>query len=851
MKDTLIRIASFILIFTISSFIFSITMSRGNTTMTAEMDDSRLPVVTVLYDGEETNIMHGLNYAADLTKYRGDLSPLGIKRTLDLKVTKYNADVTGLAFEVRSADGTRLIESTTVYDYTEQDAAIFASIQLKDLITPDTEYSLCILLTLSGGETVRYYTRIIDNEALHASEMISFVSDFSSLTMDKEAAKEITSYLESDSTGDNSTYARVNIHSSFDQITWGDLQPTRVSTAYIRVLDLADDIGSFMVTYRMICGIDNKDSYYDITEYFRVRYSEERMYLLDYERTMNEEFTGSKSAFANDKIILGIHDTSVETAENNAGNAIAFVTGGSLYAYRAEDARAIRVFSFVDDENDDERTRYNGHGIRILSVDEGGNIRFLVYGYQNRGSHEGEICAVVYYYDSSINSVEEEVSVPYGGSADMLEANIDRLSFVDRIGNFYLYIDGGVYRINVGRKSAEMLASGIAFDEVFSSGNGRIAAFIAEENVGAGSELDAGEPSNDITLLDMSDGSTRKIYSDPGYRLKLLGFIEEDLIYGRLKATDSITSSVGVSFTPMSSLEIVSEDGELKKEYSQPDVFISSVDINGSTIDIGRIVPSDNSLGYEPIENDQIMSNLSGSSTSTRIITALTEQRENITEIQISNDIPTSRLQLLTPDFALFEGSRSMEIARNDTVQTKGFMVYSGGDLEGIYSDSNTAIKTASEKSGFVLNMKNAYVWRKGSRDPKNIIRELEELSGGSQSTALYDCMDAILAYEGSGTSSRAAMDEGRTADNVLAANIDGDILALRDLSLSDVLYYVSNDKPVIAATVDGPVLIVGYDQRNTLIYDPAEGTTHYVGINDSAAMFQAADNEYLTYISE
>ena len=96
MKDTLIRIASFILIFTISSFIFSITMSRGNTTMTAEMDDSRLPVVTVLYDGEETNIMHGLNYAADLTKYRGDLSPLGIKRTLDLKVTKYNADVPGL-----------------------------------------------------------------------------------------------------------------------------------------------------------------------------------------------------------------------------------------------------------------------------------------------------------------------------------------------------------------------------------------------------------------------------------------------------------------------------------------------------------------------------------------------------------------------------------------------------------------------------------------------------------------------------------------------------------------------------------------------------------------------------------
>ena len=57
-------------------------------------------------------------------------------------------------------------------------------------------------------------------------------------------------------------------------------------------------------------------------------------------------------------------------------------------------------------------------------MDEGGNVRFLVYGYQNRGDHEGEIAAVVYYYDSVLNIVEEEMSVPYTGSAEMLEADI-------------------------------------------------------------------------------------------------------------------------------------------------------------------------------------------------------------------------------------------------------------------------------------------------------------------------------------------------------------------------------------------------------------------------------------------
>ena len=84
-----------------------------------------------------------------------------------------------------------------------------------------------------------------------------------------------------------------------------------------------------------------------------------------------------------------------------------------------------------------------------------------------------------------------------------------------------------------------------------------------------------------------------------------------------------------------------------------------------------------------------------------------------------------------------------------------------------------------------------------------------------------------------------------------MESNIEGDALSLMGIELSDVLYYVSKDCPVIALTQGGPVLIVGYDTNNTLIYDPGLGTTHHVGINDSREMFAAAGNEYLTYINE
>ena len=50
----------------------------------------------------------------------------------------------------------------------------------------------------------------------------------------------------------------------------------------------------------------------------------------------------------------------------------------------------IKVFSFRDDDSVDVRSNYDHHDIRILSVEDDGDMDFLVYGYMNRGNHEGE-----------------------------------------------------------------------------------------------------------------------------------------------------------------------------------------------------------------------------------------------------------------------------------------------------------------------------------------------------------------------------------------------------------------------------------------------------------------------------
>ncbi len=850
MKDTLTRIFSFIGIYFVFAFIFSTTMSRGNTTTTTKMGNATLPVVSVMYNGSETNTMYGLMTAPDLTKYRGDLSPLGEGRTLGIKIKPFGETILGIKSEVRTTDGSRLIENTDVTDYNSQDGDIYAIIRLKDLIEEKTEYSLCIVLTLSGGKEARYYTRVISDDTLHASEMITFATNFSDVTMDKESASVVAPYLESNSSGDNSSFAHVDIHSSYDQVTWGNLRPKRTETASVRLLDISGDIGSLMITFRVTCGIDDIDNEYDIQEYYRVRYSDERMYLLDYERTMNEVFTAGKSSFANDKIILGIHDRNFQLAENNSGDSVAFVTGGSLFVYKADGSHIAKAFSFVDEDHDDERTRYQGYSIKILSVDEGGNVRFLVYGRHNRGEHEGQICAIVYYYDSTLNLVMEEAIVPYNGSDEMLGADIRTLSYMDRAGIFYLYLDGDIYSINVARKTATILASGVAFDEAASSASSKIGAFVSRENVGAGSSEDASQYADTIKLLDMSDGSTREVKADPGCKISLLGFIGEDLVSGQTDPNDKAITPLGVAYTPMSSLRITGSDGTVKKDYSENGYYISGVEIDGSTINIERLRRSEDGA-YLPADSTQIMSSMVESGAMNKIIVAPTEERENITEIQLVNEIAVERLQLLTPDQALYEGDRTVVAEEGEIKGAKGYLIYSKGGIQGAMSDAGEALKKASDSAGIVLNMSNDYIWRKGSRESKHTITELSDLHGSGENGDLCACLDAMLYYAGSGATTDAMLAAGAASDTFLQSNIEGDVLSLRGIELADVLYYVSKDSPVIAATTSGPVMIIGYDMKNTIVYDPGQGTTHYVGMNDTREMLEEAGNEYLTYINE
>lgn len=150
--------------------------------------------------GISYNYLRGLKQEMDGSFFRDTITPLGEGRTLSFVVDKYGNEISEISFEVRSIDGTRLVEKTKVDDYSDKGDSIQANITIKDLIEPGVEYNWILMLKI-GNDTVRYYTRIIDSDAYYTYEKLRFVKDFHDKTFDKEQAKDLAMYMESNTRG--------------------------------------------------------------------------------------------------------------------------------------------------------------------------------------------------------------------------------------------------------------------------------------------------------------------------------------------------------------------------------------------------------------------------------------------------------------------------------------------------------------------------------------------------------------------------------------------------------------------------------------------------------------------------
>lgn len=839
MKKTIIRIAVCVVVFLASALIIGSIMNQGHNNMTMEMAPATLPMITMESGGVACNELHGNTVELDVAYQKDCITLLGEGRQANFTVDTFGREITGISTEVRSIDGSRLIENSEVTGWKANGKSFSVSLTLKDLIDTNTQYSLTLILELEGEQKVYYYTTILWNDDVHISEILEFATDFHGKLYDKEMAKELTKYLEPNSKlTDNGTFHKVNIHSSFQQITWGSLEPVQEDAASIRLTQISGNVASLLMDFVVSTGEGKNKIYYNVEEYYRVRYTSERMYLLDYERTMTQ-IPDTTRMYANDKILLGITDENVDMMESADGNTVVFSDMGQLLSYNAATNGLTVIFSFYDKDNADRRTLYDNHGIKILDVDEGGNVKFAVYGYMNRGRHEGETGIQIISYDNSLNTIEEEVYIPYSKSYAVLKDEMEQLLYRNRQQHVYFFLENGVYDVDLENRSAEQLVSIRQDDSLQVSENHEIIVWQEGDDI---------NHSNQLNVRNLNTGEQTVIRAEDGEAIRPLGFMGEDIIYGVARESDIRTENSGQIFYPMYKVCISNSSGDNLKEYGQDGIYIVDCAIEGNQITLSRIQRSENG-SYQEILDDQIMNNVEEEPGQNKVVTADIDIYERYVQIQTKTTIDTRTIKVLNPKEVVFEGGR--ELTLDAVSEVSRYYVYNAYGVQGIYSAPGKAVKEAYDSAGVVANDRGITVWLKGNRVSRNQIMAIKEESVTDQKNSLTVCLDNILRHAGITRNTEYDLAQGKTAIQILEENMTGvQVLDLGGCSLDAVLYYVNQDIPVLAILEDGEaVLVTGFNEFNVVIMEPSTGKLYKKGMNDATTWFAENGNHFISYM--
>lgn len=786
----------------------------------AAMEGATLPVAYVSMYGRDMNLMHGYRQDMGNVTARDSLTILPEDRALHVRIAGYDGNVLGIRYEIRSLDQQRLVENTRLESWGQEADEVTAVLPIQNLLTKEKEYLLRLDVDTEEHGTVYYYTRIMLTDNTNIQSMIDLAVDFSARTFDYEQAKSLVTYLETNDTEDNSTFGKTTIRSSFSMLTWGRLKMQPLGDVQVTLKELDGVLGCIQLKYLATRqGEGENAELYEVEENFTLKWNALRTYMMDYERTVNQIFQGDQDSYAGKRIMLGItNDDRIGVKRSPGGTMLAFLANRDLWSYDQNDRRAVKIFSFRGEEAGDVREGYDRHDIRILDVEDNGDMDFLVYGYMNRGRHEGQMGVAGYHYDESANAIEERFFIPVQSTYEQLEMDMQRLANKTKTDMLYLYVDHAIYGIDLQSNEYMVVA------DALSEGTYAISADKSRIAWQEGGRL---YESKTVNLMDLDTGEKKEIHAPEGELVRTLGFVGVDLVYGLAREGDLWIENGRVRDLPMYALEIMNQDMEVETRYEKSGSYISGVSVEESRIHLNRVSRL-SEQSYSAAQEDTIVCNAAvGPDKLDGIGWYASQDKGKLYFVQVGNEIRSSRnVRVSTPKRVSYDKSETLELKSNYQLDGMAFYAYGGGRLLGVSLDFTEALKMAYDRMGIVVGPDQDILWSRINREPVRNIKE------------------PVTAFEPLNRHMEGFLASRKYSDGVT-------VLDARGCSLAQVLYFVDQGIPVLAYTGEGEYLLVcGYDQYNVTVYNPVTRETMKVGLNDSTEYFRLRGNDFVCAIS-
>ena len=327
--------------------------------------------------------------------------------------------------------------------------------------------------------------------------------------------------------------------------------------------------------------------------------------------------------------------------------------------------------------------------------------------------------------------------------------------------------------------------------------------------------------------MDLETGNIEQVSVKKGRKLKVLGFLGEDLVYGLTKDENKKNITAGMEQTPMYALRIVSgSDTELLKKYQKSGYYISNVEFVDGVLIIHRLILGEG--GYTQTQQDSIVNRNQDTSELEVIHTTVTERRQTQVQLVLPESEPDSQPVYVAARLVMNREDRETSLKSEQEKQS--YFAYAWGKVEKVSTDLSEAIRSADENMGVVVDNEQNYIW---NRARKSIVMPLDvEISDADASgTPVEKCVSAMLKNEGVEVDVGGLLDQGQTIQEIMESLLSGrKVLNIMGCSLTQILYYVGCGTPVMAVADAGQVVLVtGYDAVNVWIYDPGTGGNRHL----------------------
>ncbi len=759
---------------------------------------SEIPVVWAYVFDYKMNCMHGHIGEAGPDTAFDTLTLLPSDRRLRLRVEESGVYVLSARYEIRSGDRSELIEQTEVTELAREPDGIVMTLPIQNLLIREREYRMDITLTTEEKGDIHYYTRImLTDETELAQEMLKLATEFSERNFDYESARENTTYVETDGTADDTTLAYVNLKSTFEKLAYGGLKlvPSAQRDLRMRVYDgNTGEVSLGFMAVRSLSG--GSTELYEITESFTMRMGTVRIYLMNYARNIREVFTGDPRAFSGKRILLGIQDESdLDCVTSPDGRYTYFTAVRDLWCYDSQAHTVRNIFSMRSGYTDSIKESYAKHDIRMLECGDG-SLSFLLYGYMNRGAHEGETGVAFMQYSAETGTAEEKFFIPAADNFENLDLQMKELSFLGDNSMFYLKLGANVYAVDTKSDDYILIASGL------NEGN-----YCISKGMQKLAWQDDGGEAGSATLhvMDLDTGVKQEIRAQEGYLLKAEGFIGRDLAISIRYPGDVWTVNGRTRAYPADAIEILDDDLNIMTRYVREDVFISDIDVHDGRMSMTLLTRTetgeyavngeDTIVSSEEAPERPVVGNYSSEDKARVFYVPLDEDIRRVS-VKVAADTDITDNAVVIP--GLGTGSFGM------------YDAYGDGRLIGSYDTIVEAVTAAYPLMG-VVRHEGRIVYNRAATVTSRIIANVQD-----------------------------------QAEEILARRAAGELMDISGLTLKQALYFVSTKRPVLAYTDRGEArLIYAYDKYAVSLYDPSRGRKYQMGIEEASAMFDRGYRDF------